>query len=114
MPRISEPSLVRNGADGPHSERAARAEVVLRARALIALATAQADAGTTFIDFEQKLVAEVFVLGRGAANAAIATRRPRRATGAAGRASGGPKSRAATRATRRRTRRWARWSSCTR
>jgi len=64
MPRISEPSLVRNGADGPHSERAARAEVLVRARALITLASAQADAGTTFIDFEKKLVAEVFALGR--------------------------------------------------
>jgi hypothetical protein len=64
MPRISGPSLVRNGVEVPPDLRAARAEVLVRARALIALALAQADASTTFIAFEKKLVTEAFALAR--------------------------------------------------
>jgi hypothetical protein len=64
MPRISGPSLVRNGDDGPQDERAARAEVLIRARALIALAIDEATAGATFVAFERRLVAEAFALGR--------------------------------------------------
>lgn len=64
MPRISGPSLVRNGEDGPRDERAARAEVLARARALIALATGEASAATTFVEFERRLVSEVFALAR--------------------------------------------------
>ncbi len=64
MWRISEPSLVRNGEDGPRDERAARAEVLARARALIALATREASAGTTFVEFERQLIVEVFALAR--------------------------------------------------
>jgi hypothetical protein len=64
MLRISGPSLVRNGDDGPKNERAARAEVLVRARALIAFAIGQADASATFIEFEKKLMAEVFALAR--------------------------------------------------
>jgi hypothetical protein len=48
------------------NERAARAEVLVRARALIVFALAQADAGATFIDFEKRLMAEVFALARAA------------------------------------------------
>lgn len=64
MPRISGPSLVRNGEDGPPDEHAARAAVLAGARRLVALATAEADAGTTFAAFERQLALEVFVLGR--------------------------------------------------
>jgi hypothetical protein len=64
MPRISGPSLVRNGEDGPQNERAARAEVLARARQLIALAIDEAAAGATFITFERRLMAEVLALGR--------------------------------------------------
>jgi hypothetical protein len=66
MPRISRPSLVRNGDDGPQSVREARAEVLVRARALIAFAITQADASTTFVEFEKQLMAEVFALARAA------------------------------------------------
>ena len=64
MAMISGPSLVRNGDDGPRDERAARAEVLVRTRALIALAMHQSAAGTAFCTFERGLVAEVFGLGR--------------------------------------------------
>jgi hypothetical protein len=64
MPRISGPSLVRNGDDGPQDERAARAEVLVRARQLIALAIDEAGAGATFIAFERRLMVEAFALGR--------------------------------------------------
>jgi hypothetical protein len=58
------PSLVRNGDDGPQDERGARAEVLVRARALIALALDEGAAGTTFVAFERRLVGETFALGR--------------------------------------------------
>jgi hypothetical protein len=64
MPRISGPSLVRNGNDGSQNERAARAEVLVRARRLIALAINEAAAGATFIAFERRLVAVAFAPGR--------------------------------------------------
>lgn len=77
MPRISGPSLVRNGDDGPQDERAARAEVLVRARALIALAIDEAAAGATFVAFERRLITDAFALGR----AVIALFRQRAARG---------------------------------
>lgn len=64
MPRISGPSLVRNGVEAPPDLRAARADVLARARALIALAVADAETSMTFVVFEKKLIAEVFALAR--------------------------------------------------
>jgi len=64
MPRISGPSLVRNGDDGPIDESAARAEILDRAQALIALATEHATAGSMFAAFEMRLVGDVFALAR--------------------------------------------------
>ena len=64
MPMISGPSLVRNGDDGPQDERAARAEVLVRARALIALALDEAAASATYVAFERRLFTETFALGR--------------------------------------------------
>jgi hypothetical protein len=64
MPRISGPSLARNGVEAPPHLRAARAEVLVRARALIAFAIAQADASATFVEFEKALMVEVFALAR--------------------------------------------------
>jgi hypothetical protein len=63
--RISEKTLVRNGDDAPPAtERAARAEVLLRARALIAFAVRQADEGATFEVFEKALIGQVQALAR--------------------------------------------------
>ena len=64
MPRISGPSLVRNGDDGPQDERAARAAILSHTRSLIALAAREANASSTFAAFERRLIAEVFALGR--------------------------------------------------
>jgi hypothetical protein len=64
MPRISGPSLVRNGDDGPQNVRDARAQVLVRARSLIALALERASAGEAFGAFERALIAEAFALAR--------------------------------------------------
>ena len=64
MPRISGPSLVRNGDNGPIDQSAARAEILSRAQALIALATEHGIQGSTFAAFETRLVGEVFALAR--------------------------------------------------
>ncbi len=64
MPRISRPSLVRNGEDGPQNVRDARAQVLVRARSLIALALDHAAASDTFAVFERVLIGEVFALAR--------------------------------------------------
>lgn len=62
MPRISKPSLVRNGDGDPTDERAACAAILDRAHALCALATEQATQGATFASFELRLLREVFQL----------------------------------------------------
>lgn len=64
MPRISGPSLVRNGEDGPQDVRAARTQVLVQARRLIALAVDRATASDTFTTFEKALRTEVFALAR--------------------------------------------------
>lgn len=64
MPRISKPSLLRNGDDGPTDERAACAAILDRAHALCALATEQATQGATFAAFELRLLRDVFELAR--------------------------------------------------
>ena len=64
MQRISGPSLVRNGDDGPQNVRDARAQVLTRARSLIALALDRAAASETFAAFERVLIGEVFALAR--------------------------------------------------
>jgi hypothetical protein len=64
MPRISGPSLVRNGEDGPQTVRAAQAQVLARARRLIAFALAQSAANATFLAFEMQLFGEVCALAR--------------------------------------------------
>ena len=64
MPRISKPSLVRNGDDGPTDERAACAAILNQAHALCALATEQATQGATFAAFELRLLRDVFELAR--------------------------------------------------
>ena len=63
MPRISGPSLVRNGVDGPQNIRAAQAQVLVRARALIALALEDGAKPTRYVAFEKQLTADVFALG---------------------------------------------------
>lgn len=65
MGTISQKTLVRNGDDVvPATDRAARAEVLVRTRALIAFALGQASEGATFEAFEKTLVAHVLALAR--------------------------------------------------
>lgn len=65
MATISEKTLVRNGDDVvPSTDRAARAAVLVQARALIALAVGEAREGSRFEAFEKKLLGSVFTLAR--------------------------------------------------
>jgi len=64
MPKITEPSLVRNGEDGPSTVEAARAQILDRTHALMAFALAQAEGDTTFAGFEQDLGGKLVGLAR--------------------------------------------------
>ena len=65
MERISKTTLVRNGEEVlPETTRAARAAVLVHARALIAFALGQASEGATFEVFEKALVGHVLALAR--------------------------------------------------
>lgn len=65
MTRISKKTLVRNGEEAlPTTNRAARAAVLVQARALIAFAVGQASEGATFEVFEKTLVGHVLALAR--------------------------------------------------
>jgi hypothetical protein len=65
MRTISEKTLVRKGDDVvPATDRAARAAVLVQARALIAFATGEANGRTTFETFEKALTGHVFALAR--------------------------------------------------
>lgn len=77
MPRISGPSLVRNGEDGPQTVDAAKAQVFVRVRRLIAFALAQAASDATFPAFETGLVGEVFTLARAVVALFLAAREER-------------------------------------
>jgi hypothetical protein len=65
MERISEPTLVKNVDHAlPETTRAARAAVLVQARALIMFALGQASEGATFEGFEKTLVRQVLALAR--------------------------------------------------
>lgn len=65
MERISKTNLVRNGEEAlPATTRAARAAVLVQARAMIAFALGQASEGATFEVFEKTLVGHVLALAR--------------------------------------------------
>lgn len=64
MTRIYGTSLVRNGDEPPQNVRAARAQVLARARSLSALAIERAAESERFAAFEKMLIDEVFALAR--------------------------------------------------